>query len=84
MKAITWKILVKNRVFVKVFLNFSILVFIYSMPGYNCPIKERMLYSSSKNMFTKLIAKLGIEIVKNVTFLPEIFRKLFYFYRFLA
>ncbi|KAL7648310.1 UNVERIFIED_CONTAM: hypothetical protein RMT77_000216 [Armadillidium vulgare] len=24
-------------------------VFIYSMPGYSCPIKERMLYSSSRN-----------------------------------
>ncbi|KAL3269336.1 hypothetical protein HHI36_008408 [Cryptolaemus montrouzieri] len=25
------------------------IVFIYSMPGYNCPIRERMLYSSCKN-----------------------------------
>lgn len=24
------------------------IVFVYSMPGYSCPIKERMLYSSSK------------------------------------
>ncbi|XP_076037800.1 twinfilin actin binding protein isoform X2 [Oratosquilla oratoria] len=30
-------------------------VFIYSMPGYACPIKERMLYSSSKNPITYLI-----------------------------
>ncbi|CAG0889520.1 unnamed protein product [Cyprideis torosa] len=27
-------------------------IFIYSMPGYDCPIKERMLYSSCKNPTT--------------------------------
>ncbi|MCL4128919.1 UNVERIFIED_CONTAM: hypothetical protein GTU68_005180 [Idotea baltica] len=30
-------------------------VFIYSMPGYACPIKERMLYSSSRNPLTDFI-----------------------------
>ncbi|CAH0555406.1 unnamed protein product [Brassicogethes aeneus] len=42
------------------------IVFIYSMPGYNCPIKERMLYSSCKNPLTDSLAKLGIEIVKKL------------------
>ncbi|ELU12338.1 hypothetical protein CAPTEDRAFT_150315 [Capitella teleta] len=31
--------------------SFFLTVFIYSMPGYKCPIKERMLYSSCKNPF---------------------------------
>ncbi|XP_028142934.1 twinfilin [Diabrotica virgifera virgifera] len=42
------------------------MVFIYSMPGYNCPIKERMLYSSCKNPLTDTISNLGIEIAKKV------------------
>lgn len=42
------------------------IVFIYSMPGYNCSIKERMLYSSCKNPFTDAIASLGTEIAKKV------------------
>lgn len=39
-------------------------VFIYSMPGYKCPIKERMLYSSCKNPFISQLEhtlKLNIE-----------------------
>lgn len=36
------------------------------MPGYNCPIKERMLYSSCKNPLTDTITNLGLEIVKKV------------------
>lgn len=43
-------------------------VFIYSMPGYNCSIKERMLYSSCKNPLTEIIAGLGLEIAKKVSF----------------
>ncbi|XP_063598079.1 twinfilin-1-like isoform X1 [Penaeus indicus] len=34
---------------------FHSVLFIYSMPGYACPIKERMLYSSSKNPFIDLL-----------------------------
>lgn len=37
------------------------------MPGYNCTIKERMLYSSCKNPFTETIASLGLEIDKKVS-----------------
>lgn len=42
------------------------IVFIYSMPGYNCSIKERMLYSSCKSPFTDTIASCGVDIVKKV------------------
>ncbi|KAJ8974032.1 hypothetical protein NQ317_001820 [Molorchus minor] len=42
------------------------IVFIYSMPGYQCPIKERMLYSSCKNPLTDTITNLGIEIAKKL------------------
>lgn len=42
-------------------------IFIYSMPGYNCPIKERMLYSSSKAVFLEKIRDLGLNIDKKVS-----------------
>ncbi|KAK4875099.1 hypothetical protein RN001_011521 [Aquatica leii] len=42
------------------------IVFIYSMPGYNCSIKERMLYSSCKNPFCEIISDLGIHIEKKM------------------
>jgi len=42
------------------------IVFIYSMPGYTCSVKERMLYSSCKNPLTDTIATLGLEIVKKI------------------
>ena len=41
-------------------------VFIYSMPGYNCSVKERMMYSSSKAPFLDAIASLGLEITKRL------------------
>lgn len=41
-------------------------VFIYSMPGYNCSVKERMLYSSSKAPFLNAIEGLGLEITKKL------------------
>lgn len=41
-------------------------VFIYSMPGYNCSVKERMLYSSSKAPFLNAIEGLGLEITKRL------------------
>ncbi|CAD5111925.1 DgyrCDS1186 [Dimorphilus gyrociliatus] len=42
-------------------------VFIYSMPGYKCSIKERMLYSSCKAPFIDNIEEsLGMEIIKKI------------------
>ncbi|XP_010775174.1 twinfilin-1-like [Notothenia coriiceps] len=42
-------------------------VFIYSMPGYNCSIRERMLYSSCKNPLVDMVEhNLQIEIEKKV------------------
>lgn len=40
--------------------------FIYTMPGYNCSIKERMLYSSCKNSVVEILEQEGIEIVKKI------------------
>ncbi|XP_062849023.1 twinfilin-1a [Trichomycterus rosablanca] len=43
------------------------IVFIYSMPGYNCSIKERMLYSSCKNPLIDMVEnKLNMEIEKKL------------------
>ncbi|CRK88175.1 CLUMA_CG001960, isoform A [Clunio marinus] len=42
------------------------LVFIYSVPGYNCSVKERMLYSSSKAPFLETLQGLGIDITKRL------------------
>ncbi|XP_015116152.1 twinfilin isoform X2 [Diachasma alloeum] len=42
------------------------IVFIYSMPGYSCSIKERMLYSSCKAPFLDLIQSLGVNITKKL------------------
>ncbi|EDO45331.1 predicted protein [Nematostella vectensis] len=43
------------------------IVFIYSMPGYNCPIKERMLYSSCKGPLVSLAEDdLKMVIVKKI------------------
>jgi len=41
-------------------------IFIYTMPGYNCSIKERMLYSSCKNAVVEVLGHEGIEIVKKI------------------
>ncbi|KAL3061230.1 hypothetical protein OYC64_009428 [Pagothenia borchgrevinki] len=42
-------------------------VFIYSMPGYNCSIRERMLYSSCKNPLVDMVEhSLQIEIEKKL------------------
>ncbi|XP_006642958.1 twinfilin-1 [Lepisosteus oculatus] len=42
-------------------------VFIYSMPGYSCSIRERMLYSSCKNPLIDMVEnKLKIEIIKKM------------------
>ncbi|XP_033221562.1 twinfilin isoform X2 [Belonocnema kinseyi] len=42
------------------------IVFIYSMPGYSCSIKERMLYSSCKAPLLDLIQSLGVHIAKKL------------------
>lgn len=42
------------------------IVFIYSMPGYSCSIKERMLYSSCKAPLLELIQSLGVSIAKKL------------------
>lgn len=36
------------------------------MPGYNCSIKERMLYSSCKNSVVEVLEGCGIEIAKKI------------------
>lgn len=36
------------------------------MPGYSCPVKERMMYSSVKATFCETIQKLGLDILKRV------------------
>uniref|UniRef100_U5EWR4 Twinfilin n=1 Tax=Corethrella appendiculata TaxID=1370023 RepID=U5EWR4_9DIPT len=41
-------------------------IFIYSMPGYACTVKERMMYSSCKGPFLDAIQGLGLEIVKKL------------------
>lgn len=46
--------------------RFDSVVFIYSMPGYKCTIKERMLYSSCKGQFLEIIEKSGVEIAKRL------------------
>lgn len=40
--------------------------FIYTMPGYNCSIKDRMLYASSKNAVVEVLENDGIEIIKKI------------------
>ncbi|XP_036432188.1 twinfilin-1a [Colossoma macropomum] len=43
------------------------IVFIYSMPGYSCSIKERMLYSSCKSPLIDMVeSKLQMEIEKKM------------------
>lgn len=43
-------------------------VFIYSMPGYSCNIKERMLYSSCKSRLLEEVEKdYHLEIAKKVS-----------------
>lgn len=54
-------------VIVKLFLVFPPPVFIYSMPGYSCNIKERMLYSSCKSRLLEEVERdYRLEIAKKV------------------
>ncbi|XP_047527282.1 twinfilin [Vanessa atalanta] len=41
-------------------------VFIYSMPGYSCSIKERMMYSSCKGQFLEIMEKMGLVVEKRL------------------
>lgn len=43
------------------------LAFIYTMPGYNCSVKERMLYSSCKNSVVERLEGMGLEVHKKVS-----------------
>ncbi|KAK3576655.1 hypothetical protein CHS0354_004940 [Potamilus streckersoni] len=42
------------------------IIFIYSMPGYKCPIKERMLYSSCSGPLVESIKEMGLEIARKL------------------
>ncbi|XP_015906353.1 twinfilin-2 [Parasteatoda tepidariorum] len=47
--------------------NLNSIVFIYSVPGYNCPVRERMLYSSCKAPLLNVIEnKIGIDLAKKI------------------
>ena len=53
---------------INVFLHCLAVVFIYSMPGYSCSIKERMLYSSCKSRLLEDVVKdYDLEVAKKVT-----------------
>ncbi|XP_037949752.1 twinfilin [Teleopsis dalmanni] len=41
-------------------------VFIYSMPGYSCSVRERMMYSSCKAPFLDHLNSLGVDVVKRL------------------
>ncbi|XP_064551059.1 twinfilin [Drosophila montana] len=41
-------------------------VFIYSMPGYSCSVRERMMYSSCKAPFLEELAAYGVEVAKKL------------------
>ncbi|XP_017467669.1 PREDICTED: twinfilin [Rhagoletis zephyria] len=40
--------------------------FIYSMPGYTCSVRERMMYSSCKAPFLENLNMLGVNVVKKL------------------
>ncbi|KAG8194422.1 hypothetical protein JTE90_011032 [Oedothorax gibbosus] len=47
--------------------NLNSIVFIYSVPGYQCSVKERMLYSSCKAPLLNVIEnKIGMELAKKI------------------
>merc|ERR1711997_950684 len=46
------------------FLNSTI--FVYTMPGYNCSIKDRMLYASARNAVIGTIENFGLTFDKKV------------------
>ena len=44
--------------------SFSSVLFIYSMPGFVCTVKERMLYSSCKSELLSFLKSNGLQIDK--------------------
>lgn len=46
--------------------NIESAVFVYSCPGYQCSIKERMLYSTAKGPLIDSIEAMGINLVKKL------------------
>ncbi|XP_011666942.1 twinfilin-1-like [Strongylocentrotus purpuratus] len=46
--------------------NLNSIVFIYTMPGYKCPVKERMLYSSCKAPFLYSLEQMGFELAAKI------------------
>ncbi len=51
--------------------NLESIVFVYSCPGYQCPIKERMLYSTAKAPLIDAIEALGINLIKKASVLHK-------------
>ena len=51
--------------------NSIFLVFIFTMPGYNCSIKDRMLYASAKNAVVETIEHFGVVIDKKVSWIKS-------------
>lgn len=50
------------------FFFFYLTVFIYSMPGYTCSIRERMLYSSCKSPLLDIVERqLQMDVIRKVT-----------------
>ncbi|XP_005188837.1 twinfilin [Musca domestica] len=41
-------------------------VFVYSMPGYSCSVRERMMYSSCKAPFLETLQSYGIDVAKKL------------------
>eukprot|EP00053_Salpingoeca_punica_P011716 m.104426 g.104426 ORF g.104426 m.104426 type:complete len:359 (+) comp15756_c0_seq2:38-1114(+) len=46
--------------------NMNSIVFVYSCPGYQIPVKERMLYSSCKGPLIDLLTSSGVVLAKNI------------------
>ena len=62
-----YEILAANSVLTVIFFS---PVFIYTMPGYSCTVKERMLYSSCKaTLIAGCEEVLKMEISKKVSFI---------------
>lgn len=76
MRATIWRVsvsiipleLLMLYTFVKANVSITITVFIYSMPGYECSVKERMLYSSCQGPLLDVIEnRVGIIVSKKVS-----------------
>ena len=45
-------------------MKYDPIIFIYSMPGFGCSIKERMLYSSCKSEIIQYLRNNNVDVVK--------------------